>query len=56
MNPLNCALTIIDFELREEKRNKDEENAIKIMAPRLVAHNMQIISNHSDISPMDFTP
>ena len=54
-NPNNNSLTVIDFDV-EEKEHFRGDGMVTVVTPRLVAHNMQVIGNSSDTSPVDFEP
>ena len=41
--PHNNSLTVIDFDIIEKPNCFGGEGTVKIVAPRLIAHNMQVI-------------
>ena len=54
MVPHNNALTIIDFDVAEQKSYRDEATLMTVVAPRMVSHNLPIIQNVQQMSPSAF--
>ena len=55
VNPHNNGLTVIDFDTIEKPNYEGGQDMVTFVSARLIAHNMQVIENSHNTSPVDFT-